>query len=203
MAPLAAKSSIKQEDSESPPIPAQSVLDWVWPDEERDNPGKLDRFGCPLASFHELRTREANKEPGNWTVNHAMHVAQWEFYQAGYTGAFKWWDRSYDNRDLFDIIYMLKSCCKEYGVGEPTRFAGISKSIIAGLERDVSFAVEIRRNGGFCTDGAVKTHWSEGFPGKPLFLAARFLSPTGDLSESLKQNLLKLDLYDQLDIKVS
>ncbi|OAA48958.1 hypothetical protein BBO_02003 [Beauveria brongniartii RCEF 3172] len=76
MAPSVASRPEKEAASLLCPNWYQSVLDWASPDEERDNPGKLDNFGRPLASFHELRTREFNKKPGNWTVEHAIHVAR-------------------------------------------------------------------------------------------------------------------------------
>ncbi len=67
---------VERENAESPRILSQSVLDWASPDEERDNPGKLDGSGHSLASFSELRTQEANKKPGNWTVNHCDSCGQ-------------------------------------------------------------------------------------------------------------------------------
>ncbi|KAM3436445.1 hypothetical protein NHJ13734_005090 [Beauveria thailandica] len=101
--------STKEAAARSPDYSHQSVFDWASPDEERDNPKKVDEFGYPLASFHELRTRESNKEPGNWTVEHAIHVARWEFHQAGYTltqlgeSSFRM-----QNDELEDIIEILR-----------------------------------------------------------------------------------------------
>lgn len=200
MASPAAKSSIRQQDSESPPIPAQSVLDWAM-NEEDDHSGKIDRYGRPLASFHELRTRETNKEPGSWTFKHAIHVATREFLQASKEGSILSAMRliGLHLETCLDLMHIYSLT----GRRDDTGFVQPSEKAISFLEKRVRHAVQIRRNGGFVTSMGVKTHWSEEFPKKSNFLAARFSSPTGALPESLKQNLLQLDLYDQLDIVVS
>lgn len=202
-----AGNSVRREISESPPILNQSVLDWASPNEERDNPGKLDESGRPLASFNELRTREANKEPGNWTVNHAIHVARWEFYQAGNLQAFQPSSLcSMSDTGLFFAIRRLKFMHRMQNIASLVPHPGFgeaSDQLVSELEEAIRHAVIALRNGGYCIFKGIKTHYTEMIPDKTQLLAARFSSPTGRFPSTLKQDLERLGCGDCFEFDVS
>ncbi|KAM3438174.1 hypothetical protein MY4824_003417 [Beauveria thailandica] len=196
MAPSVASRSEKEAASPLSPDWHQSVLDWASPDEERDNPGKLDVFGKPLASFHELRTREFNKKPGKWTAKHAAHVARWEFHQAGYisTQPRESNQASMRNVLLEEVIECLKFISSTVA-SERTTFAKVSQQIISLLGKKASLAVESIPHDELKAGNPSRERWetmSNILPPKPVFLVAKFLSPTGALPESLLQPLKML-----------
>lgn len=188
------------------PVSSPSVLDWVSPDEERDSPGKLDEFGRPLGSFHELRTREANNKPGSWTVNHAIHVAKWEAYQAGDTSAFVEPLRMFNSLSLFQVVETLRAIHRSnysINLGHHAGFIEASTRAVADLEKATCRAISSLQNGGFTTYDGIKQHWTKDFPSQEKFLAARFSSPTGTLPKGLAQNLEKLGRSNYLHFEVS
>ncbi|KAM3450435.1 hypothetical protein MY3296_006104 [Beauveria thailandica] len=195
MAPSVASRPEKEAASPSSPNWHQSVLDWASPDEERDNPGKLDVFGKPLASFHELRTRESNKEPGNWTVEHAIHVARWEFHQAGYTltqpgeSSFKM------QNDRLEVVIERLSSFPSIAASKRMNFAQVSAKFFVYLGEMASLAVQSIPHEELKAGNTSRERWetmSNILPSKSNFLAAKFLSPTGALPESLLQPLKML-----------
>ncbi|KAK8150783.1 hypothetical protein G3M48_008112 [Beauveria asiatica] len=194
--------STKEAAARSPDYSHQSVFDWASPDEERDNPKKVDEFGYPLASFHELRTRESNKEPGNWTVEHAIHVARWEFHQAGYTltqlgeSSFRM-----QNDELEDIIEILRFMPLKFDP-ECLSFAQASARVVSFLEKTAHLAVETMSNKTSLTETACRVYPCV-LPTMNLFLAAKFSLPTGALPESLLQNLKTLDSSDYLELEAT
>ncbi|KAM3512461.1 hypothetical protein MY11210_003878 [Beauveria gryllotalpidicola] len=198
MALSIASSPIKESASPSPPSSYyQSVLDWASPDEERDNPGKLDAFGHPLASFHKLRTRESNKKPGNWTVKHAIHVARWEFHQAGHT-SMQLGESHFTRKNvqLGRVRALWMAMLGQFGP-RCTSFVQASAKVIHGLEKKVRLAVEsIHKDG-------CGSHSTTKFPRKYEFLAAKFSSPTGALPAGLLQNLEMLRKSDYLQVEAS
>ncbi|KAJ3495118.1 hypothetical protein NLG97_g3623 [Lecanicillium saksenae] len=197
MVPLENAAPVKAEDSESPLPYCQSVLDWASPEEERDNPGKLDRSGQPLASFHKLRAQESNHVLGNWTVDHAIHVAKWESYEAGnerafnlpYTLRFHW--------ELLDVILELEGLQEiSHYLGQDPN-AGFIPNLevkISELEDKVATAVESLKNGGFIVKGGIRRLWVPFFPVESQFQTVRLAAPTGKLPKSIVEGLEKLGI---------
>ncbi|KAM3498925.1 hypothetical protein MY10362_007787 [Beauveria mimosiformis] len=189
MAPSVASRPEKEAVSWLCPNWYQSVLDWASPDEERDNPGKLDVFGRPLASFHELRTRDFNKESGDWTFAHAVHVAIWEFHQAGYISTQLRESNQVSMRNvLLEGVIKCLSVISFVSAKECTTFAQASAKFISYLENETCLAAESIQN------EELKARYTSNIilPQRAYFLAAKFSSPTGALRESLLQHLKML-----------
>ncbi|PQK08239.1 hypothetical protein BB8028_0001g03170 [Beauveria bassiana] len=204
MAPPFANRPNREADSGLPLNWYQSVLDWASPDEERDNPGKFDVSGKPLASFHDLRTREFNKESGDWTFAHAVHVARWEFHQAGYTSTQLQESKQVPMRNdlLTSVLTALRSIYFP-NILECTTFAQASAKFISDLDAMARIVVESLPNGKSQTEKVSRRHGLLTPLAKKWFLAAKFSSPTGVLPERLLKNLKTLGCSDYLNIEAS
>lgn len=173
------------------PVPSrQSILDWASPDEERNSPGKLDASGQPLASYRDLRTRESNGKRGNWTLEHALHAAEWAFFEAGYRDAFE-----KDCPQLAEVTKFMvhvQTSCYPLGVGRD-RFTKAYDQFLSRLKEAASAAAQHNVSGA-AAHNAAKTlrfrewDWQE-FRRDSSILAMKLASPTGRLPRKVADDV--------------